>query len=975
MAVASLVVRVSAQVAEFQKSFAQATRTTEKFERDFANTASSVSAQQKRISDAFASFSGDRLAREASAVAKAVEQIGGASKLTAKEQANVNALMTEAIAKYAALGQTAPKSVTDIEKATRKLETALVDTQKVVDKTEDSGFFTDLATQVKATALGFISAQAVIGGFQAAFRGVTQFVGSSVQSFAAAEAAQSKLAAALRASGQAVPVALKQFDDLATEFQRTTVFSDDLVTEMQALLVQVGGVLPSQMRGALDAATDLSAGLGIELRESTLLVAKAFAGGGDELGRLKAILGDSVVAGSGMAGILDAINSKFGGQAAAQIDTYAGKMQLAANAWDNFKESVGKAIIEDPKVTAVLNAMTEAATNTGGAAKKTGTTVEGSMRQIGNAAASGQPMLAYLAALNFALDAAATNYNNTVEAARLLEKANPPALQFSTTPQFAPGSIDVVKYLKDVEDQQKKAKTAADDHAAAVKGIADRISGADVVAKVKLWQEALRSTGAPARVLADETLRKELGGALDAITHKFRSLNAAGVGSLTGMQAALKAMSQQAETIPPKIIETLDVFRLMPVAARDFAAENTKTTATLQDMVAKGIHLKDVGPAVFKGMRDEAAKANQQVKSLSDTLQSDLLRVLSNVPQTIANAFTGGGGFGGALKSIGTQIASTISGSIGAAFGPLGEQIGSALGSLVGGLVGQIGGPSRDELLGRDVVAQFEQTLQGTLTAQQKLDAGNESWKLTTIAVRDAYISAGRTASEAERAVAKLWDSSRIGADASRLAVLEIQAVMDIAAEKQRQLGDEQVASADRIEDATSGIKQRIADLTSEYDSLFNSIKNEAPEDVIGIVESLARERLRAIEVERTGLEREMDAVTKQVEDNLTGLSETAKATADEIEKALSNIRIETIRIPIEISGAGGLQVPALASGGIVRKPTLALIGESGPEAVVPLGSGGVGSSQPIVVQTYLDGRLVAESTARHLPYVLGRMG
>jgi len=41
-------------------------------------------------------------------------------------------------------------------------------------------------------------------------------------------------------------------------------------------------------------------------------------------------------------------------------------------------------------------------------------------------------------------------------------------------------------------------------------------------------------------------------------------------------------------------------------------------------------------------------------------------------------------------------------------------------------------------------------------------------------------------------------------------------------------------------------------------------------------------------------------------------------------------------------SGEGpSLRVPAFADGGIVTRPTLALIGEAGPEAVVPLGSGG----------------------------------
>lgn len=49
---------------------------------------------------------------------------------------------------------------------------------------------------------------------------------------------------------------------------------------------------------------------------------------------------------------------------------------------------------------------------------------------------------------------------------------------------------------------------------------------------------------------------------------------------------------------------------------------------------------------------------------------------------------------------------------------------------------------------------------------------------------------------------------------------------------------------------------------------------------------------------------------------------------------------------PLDVSWSGGdlipnIAVPALAKGGIVSSPTLAMIGEAGPEAVVPLGRGG----------------------------------
>jgi hypothetical protein len=63
---------------------------------------------------------------------------------------------------------------------------------------------------------------------------------------------------------------------------------------------------------------------------------------------------------------------------------------------------------------------------------------------------------------------------------------------------------------------------------------------------------------------------------------------------------------------------------------------------------------------------------------------------------------------------------------------------------------------------------------------------------------------------------------------------------------------------------------------------------------------------------------------------------------------SLSPISIGRMGDDSSSGGGVGLAVPAMAAGGIVTSPTLALIGESGPEAVVPLsrmgsmGGGGV---------------------------------
>jgi hypothetical protein len=58
-----------------------------------------------------------------------------------------------------------------------------------------------------------------------------------------------------------------------------------------------------------------------------------------------------------------------------------------------------------------------------------------------------------------------------------------------------------------------------------------------------------------------------------------------------------------------------------------------------------------------------------------------------------------------------------------------------------------------------------------------------------------------------------------------------------------------------------------------------------------------------------------------------------------------------------QISLIPNVSIPRMAAGGIVNSPTLALIGEAGPEAVVPLNSGGMGGN----VNIYVAGSIISE--------------
>ena len=53
--------------------------------------------------------------------------------------------------------------------------------------------------------------------------------------------------------------------------------------------------------------------------------------------------------------------------------------------------------------------------------------------------------------------------------------------------------------------------------------------------------------------------------------------------------------------------------------------------------------------------------------------------------------------------------------------------------------------------------------------------------------------------------------------------------------------------------------------------------------------------------------------------------------------------------------------IPEMASGGIVTKPTLAMVGEAGPEAVVPLNNMALAGTGGIYVTNNIAGSVITE--------------
>jgi len=181
--------------------------------------------------------------------------------------------------------------------------------------------------------------------FAAAFSvtALTRFSREAVKAFAADEKAAKSLEIQLRNTGY-------QFSAPGVELyianlQRATgVLDDELRPAFQQLLTVTGSITKSQ--DALNTAMDVSAATGRSLTQVTTALSRAYAGNTTGLSRLGAGLDKSLLKAGNMDDIMAELNNKFSGQAAAKLDTYAGKLSLISVAAANSREIIGKGLLD-----------------------------------------------------------------------------------------------------------------------------------------------------------------------------------------------------------------------------------------------------------------------------------------------------------------------------------------------------------------------------------------------------------------------------------------------------------------------------------------------------------------------------------------------------------------------------------------------------------------------------------------------------
>ena len=219
--------------------------------------------------------------------------------------------------------------VADIDNLQKGLKKADTEIETFGSKVSDFG-------KKAAAAFAVAAAAAVAYGTKLAIDGVKAAIED--------EQAQLRLAAALRSATGATDAQIKATEDMILKTSLATGVADDkLRPAFQRLAVSTKDTTKAQE--LLNLALDISKGRGIELETVANALGRAQDGNTTALGRLGLGLSKSELATLSFTEVQQKLSDLYGGAAAANAETFQGKIDRLKVGFDEAKESLGVALL------------------------------------------------------------------------------------------------------------------------------------------------------------------------------------------------------------------------------------------------------------------------------------------------------------------------------------------------------------------------------------------------------------------------------------------------------------------------------------------------------------------------------------------------------------------------------------------------------------------------------------------------------
>lgn len=247
--------------------------------------------------------------------------------------------------------------------ATKITEKSAKDMQKAIeDFSKNASQKTSFFQQTMATMTGFLSGAAVQGAFSLlkdAVRAVTGELLDGIEAANAEEKAMARLGNALNASGKYSQSAMQGLNDFAGEMERLAGVGDDVVLSNLSVLSSITRLDSEGLKRAQKSAIELSSAMGIDLDGATRLVGKAIEGNGEALKKYGIEVQTTSDKTQNLALVTKALNDRFGGAAAAQMNTFSGALLGVKNAYGNVTEAVATTITNNQVFVAAMKAVTK----------------------------------------------------------------------------------------------------------------------------------------------------------------------------------------------------------------------------------------------------------------------------------------------------------------------------------------------------------------------------------------------------------------------------------------------------------------------------------------------------------------------------------------------------------------------------------------------------------------------------------------
>jgi hypothetical protein len=179
----------------------------------------------------------------------------------------------------------------------------------------------------------------------AATKMVYEALKSSINAYMESEKAANSLSAAFAKTYKNTEELTKKFSEFAKEQQKLTTFEDDAIIKNAAYMQSMLNLSEDGLENATKATMDFAAATGMDLETATKLITKSISGSTELLGRYGLQVENSSTKSGRLTNVMEALNAKFGGRAAAELNTYAGRMKQLQNQFGDLQEVLGEGVL------------------------------------------------------------------------------------------------------------------------------------------------------------------------------------------------------------------------------------------------------------------------------------------------------------------------------------------------------------------------------------------------------------------------------------------------------------------------------------------------------------------------------------------------------------------------------------------------------------------------------------------------------